>query len=155
MEKYVDKGYKSKKCEFFPGVDSKGGHTHDKFSKFALESLTDHRQRYLRGHEPSSKHTKATRELEGTLLSFPITVSKPALSLKISARAKVELLLFKYYFTEFKQVFSTGKKPVPLVLDIRQNGKSRTVTSSRYTSLHLNYYFIIYFFQQVISCGYH
>ena len=34
-----DKGYKLKTCEFFPAIDSKGGHAQDKFTKVAVQSL--------------------------------------------------------------------------------------------------------------------
>ena len=51
----------------FPLVGLQGGHSQHKFAKTAVKSLTDHPKRYLRGHESSNKHIKATREIEGTL----------------------------------------------------------------------------------------
>ena len=52
----------------------------------------------------------STQELEGTLPSSPIRMSKPALSKKNSARAKIELLLLKCYYADLKQVLLLRKK---------------------------------------------
>ena len=114
--------------------------------KSSGESSTDLPHRYLGGHKSSNKHIEARRELEGTLPSSSIKVSKPVLTWKNNARAKVESLWLKSFLVTLNIFLPLGKNPVPFVLDIRQYGKLFTMTSSHYASLHLNYSFIIFLF---------
>ena len=67
----IEAGYKCKFCKMFPSVIGVGGNAASKFLHKAVKSLIDHPQRFLSGHQTSSKYTNAIKQYESENTGFP------------------------------------------------------------------------------------